>query len=150
MRIEQKTLLIYGNMITATLGELASNDSIVRAIRAELLEQEPFDVDFAMLSDSNNKLTLLYLYDIDEEGLGNEFDAISDFSRFLTGDGLPDVKLRYPIFDKENSPEYMTIDAFAQLYKMNNSFYGGDEIDDVELIASPTMLRVNIYFKDAK
>ena len=43
MRIEQKTLLIYGNMITATLGELASNDSIVRAIRAELLEQEPFD-----------------------------------------------------------------------------------------------------------
>ena len=55
MRIEQKTLLIYGNMITATLGELASNDSIVRAIRAELLEQEPFDVDFALLSDSNNK-----------------------------------------------------------------------------------------------
>ncbi len=102
MRIEQKTLLIYGNMITATLGELASNDSIVRAIRAELLEQEPFDVDFAMLSDSNNKLTLLYLYDIDEEGLGDEFDAISDFSRFLTGDGLPDVKLRYPIFEKEN------------------------------------------------
>lgn len=97
MRIKIKRLLIYGKMYSVTLGETASNDKVVRDIRAELTEQEDIDVGFAMMSDSYNTLTLLFLYDVDEEILGGEDNTVSDFIRFLTGDGLPgvDLNIRY-------------------------------------------------------
>ena len=148
MRIKRKRLLIYGKMYSVTLGETASNDKVVRDIRAELTEQEDIDVGFAMMSDSYNTLTLLFLYDVDEEILGGEDNTVGDFIRFLTGDGLPGVDLKYPICTGKDVPEFTSADRLNELYEKNNNFFGGDNIEDLVMIASPTMLKINIKFKE--
>lgn len=66
--------------------------------------------------------------------------------RFLTGDGLPDFKQKYPIWRKQNGVSYISAKRLCELYLKNNRYIGGDEIEAID--ATPTMLKIEITFKD--
>ena len=148
MRVISKKLLIYGRMFAVKLDGVSPNDETVRAVRERLMDYEEEFIDFGVIVNSKNQLSLLFLFDYEDDDIGGENAALSDFIRFLTGDGLPDFKLKYPIWKKQDGVEYITVERLAELYLKNNRFYGGDEIEDVEMYVSPTMLKVDIKFKD--
>ena len=114
------------------------------------MDYEEEFIDFGVIVNSKNQFSLIFLFDYEDDDIGGENAAFCDFIRFLTGNGLPDFKLKYPIWKKENGVSYISSKSLVELYRKNNRYFGGDQIDDVELIASPTMLRVNIYFKETK
>ena len=91
---------------------------------------------------------MIFLFDYEDDDIGGENAAFSDFIRFLTGDGLPDFKLKYPIWKKQDGVEYITVERLCELYLKNNRFYGGDEIEAIDIDASPTMLKIDITFKN--
>lgn len=148
MRVISKKLLIYGRMFTVKLDGVSPNDEMVRAVRERLMDYEEEYIDFGVIVNSKNKLSLLFLFDYEDDDIGGENAALSDFIRFLTGDGLPDFKLKYPIWRKENGVSYISAESLVGLYEKNNRYFGGDEIEDVEMYVSPTMLKVDIKFKD--
>ena len=148
MRVISKKLLIYGRMFTVKLDGVSPNDEMVRAVRERLMDYEEEYIDFGVIVNSKNQLSLIFLFDYEDDNVGGDNGAFCDFIRFLTGDGLPDFKLKYPIWKKENGVEYITVERLAELYQKNNRFYGGDEIEAIDIDASPTMLKINITFKD--
>lgn len=148
MRVISKKLLIYGRMFTVKLDGVSPNDEMVRAVRERLMDYEEEYIDFGVIVNSKNQLSLLFLFDYEDDDIGGENAALSDFIRFLTGDGLPDFKLKYPIWRKENGVSYISAESLVGLYQKNNCYFGGDEIEDVEMYVSPTMLKVDITFKD--
>ena len=148
MRVISKKLLIYGRMFTVKLDGVSPNDEMVRAVRERLMDYEEEYIDFGVIVNSKNQLSLLFLFDYEDDDIGGENAALSDFIRFLTGDGLPDFKLKYPIWRKENGVSYISAESLVGLYQKNNRYFGGDEIEDVEMYVSPTMLKIDITFKD--
>jgi hypothetical protein len=148
MRVISKKLLIYGSMFTVRLDEVSPNDDMVRAVRERLMDYEEEFIDFGVIVNSKNQLSLIFLFDYEDDNVGGDNSAFSDFIRFLTGDGLPDFKLKYPIWKKQDGVEYITVERLCELYLKNNRFYGGDEIEAIDIDASPTMLKIDITFKD--
>lgn len=148
MRVISKKLLIYGRMFAMKLDGVSPNDETVRAVRERLMDNEEEFIDFGVIVNSKNQLSLIFLFDYEDDDIGGENAAFSDFIRFLTGDGLPDFKLKYPIWKKQDGVEYITVERLCELYLKNNRFYGGDEIEAIDIDASPTMLKIDITFKD--
>lgn len=148
MRVISKKLLIYGRMYTVKLDGVSPNDEMVRAVRERLMDYEEEYIDFGVIVNSKNQLSLLFLFDYEDDDIGGENAALSDFIRFLTGDGLLDFKLKFPIWKKQDGVEYITVERLCELYLKNNRFYGGDEIEAIDIDASPTMLKIDITFKD--
>ena len=148
MRVISKKLLIYGSMFTVRLDEVSPNDDMVRTVRERLIDYEEEFIDFGIIVNSKNLLSLIFLFDYEDDDIGGDNAAYSDFIRFLTGDGLPDFKLKYPIWKKENGVSYISSESLVELYRKNNRYFGGDQIEDVEMYVSPTMLKVDIKFKD--
>lgn len=148
MRVISKKLLIYGRMFTVKLDGVSPNDEMVRAVRERLMDYEEEYIDFGVIVNSKNQLSLIFLFDYEDDDVGGDNAAFSDFIRFLTGDGLPDFKLKYPIWRKENGVSYISAESLVGLYQKNNRYFGGDEIEDVEMYVSPTMLKIDITFKD--
>ena len=91
---------------------------------------------------------MIFLFDYEDDDVGGDNAAFSDFIRFLTGDGLPDFKLKYPIWKKQDGVEYITAKRLCELYLKNNRYYGGDDIEAIDIDATPTMLKIDITFKD--
>lgn len=148
MRVLFKKLLIYGRMYTVKLDGVSPNDDMVRAVRERLMDYEEEYIDFGVIVNSKNLLSLIFLFDYEDDDVGGDNAAFSDFIRFLTGDGLPDFKLKYPIWKKQDSVSYISAESLVGLYQKNNCYFGGDEIEDVEMYVSPTMLKIDITFKD--
>ena len=148
MRVISKKLLIYGRMFAVKLDGVSPNDDMVRAVRERLMDYEEEFIDFGVIVNSNNQLSLIFLFDYEDDNVGGDNGAFCDFIRFLTGDGLPDFKLKYPIWRKENGVSHISAESLVGLYQKNNCYFGGDEIEDVEMYVSPTMLKVDIKFKD--
>lgn len=148
MRVISKKLLIYGRMFAVKLDGVSPNDETVRAVRERLMDYEEEFIDFGVIVNSKNQLSLIFLFDYEDDDIGGENAAFSDFIRFLTGDGLLDFKLKFPIWKKQDGVEYITVERLCELYLKNNRFYGGDEIEAIDIDASPTMLKIDITFKD--
>ena len=148
MRVISKKLLIYGRMFTVKLDGVSPNDDMVRAVRERLMDYEEEYIDFGVIVNSKNQLSLIFLFDYEDDDVGGDNAAFSDFIRFLTGDGLPDFKLKYPIWKKQDGVEYITAKRLCELYLKNNRYYGGDDIEAIDIDATPTMLKIDITFKD--
>lgn len=148
MRVISKKLLIYGRMFAVKLDGVSPNDETVRAVRERLMDYEEEFIDFGVIVNSKNQLSLIFLFDYEDDDFGGENAAFSDFIRFLTGDGLPDFKLKYPIWKKQDSVSYISAKRLCELYLKNNRYYGGDDIEAIDIDATPTMLKIDITFKD--
>ena len=79
MRVISKKLLIYGRMFTVKLDRVSINDDMVRAVRERQMDYEEEFIDFGVIVNSKNQLSLIFLFGYEDDDVGGDNGAFSDF-----------------------------------------------------------------------
>lgn len=130
--------LIFGGMRDICLTDSFGNENLILQIREELKEKMPGENSFDILVADDGYVYLDFLYD-KRDSIHCDEPVIADITRLLTGEGIDDFKLVYPLIDNDKKGSTIfKLNGLISIYQKNNKAYGGDdvEIEDIHITSS--------------
>ena len=117
-----KKILLFGKLRSVEVETTLQNREVVMEIRKELKKlNECYSFDLYL--NENHQIVVMYHYDYVDTMLETE-DCNVELTRLVTGEGVGDLELPFPIAD-DGDKQY-DFEKFAALWKKNNRAFGGN------------------------
>lgn len=117
-----KKFLLFGKLRPIEVDTTLQNREVVMSIRKELKKLADC-YSFDLLVNEEHEIVVMYHYDYVDTMLETE-DCNIELTRLVTGEGVDDFVLPFPIAD--GSDREYDFEKFATLWKKNNQELGGN------------------------
>ena len=116
-----KRILLFGKIRSIEVEDTLQNREVVMDIRQDVKKLDDM-YSFDLYVDDNDYIVATYHYDYVDLNLeADQFNV--ELTRLVTGEGVNDFELPYPIADVDNKKYDFT--RFADLWLKNNAALGG-------------------------
>ena len=116
-----KKILLFGKIRSIEVEDTLQNREVVMDIRQDVKKLDDM-YSFDLYVDDNDYIVATYHYDYVDLNLEADHFNV-ELTRLVTGEGVNDFELPYPIADVDNKKYDFT--RFADLWLKNNAALGG-------------------------